>query len=106
MGQPQLAVPSVPRVILADLSQGGQIALEMRQQQPARVLCNGMHDDAQELLPDMIPPPTLTSQPVVSAHALRMMTQTESRAARCDYTALLPEFTPHSAAKFLRGVAC
>lgn len=140
-------------VILCGLSMGGQIAFEFYRLFPNRVraliladtfaqlddaerkqarydtaerlLHEGMHAYAAEVLPKMIAPQTIREQPEVKAHVLSMMRGTSpkgaaaalrGRAERPDYTSLLPqinvptlivvgsddEFTPVADAGFMR----
>ncbi|MDQ3712246.1 MAG: alpha/beta hydrolase [Acidobacteriota bacterium] len=143
----------VENIILCGLSMGGQILFEFYRLFPQRVraliladtfaqlddaerkqarydtaerlLNEGMHDYAEEVLPKMIAPKTIREQPKVAAHVLSMMRGTSpkgaaaalrGRAERPDYTALLAqinvptlvvvgsedEFTPVSDAEFMR----
>lgn len=117
-------------VILGGLSMGGQIVLEFYRLFPRRVraliladtfaqldtderrqeryntaerlMNEGMHAYADEVLPKMIAPGTIERQPEVAAHVLSMMRGTSpagaaaalrGRAERQDYTPLLPEIT-------------
>lgn len=140
-------------IILCGLSMGGQILFEFYRLFPQRVralvladtfaqlddaerkqarydtaerlLKEGMHDYAEEVLPKMIAPQTIAEQPAVKAHVLSMMRGTSpkgaaaalrGRAERPDYTLLLAqinvptliivgsrdEFTPVSDAEFMR----
>lgn len=143
----------VDNLVLCGLSMGGQILFEFYRLFPQRVralvladtfaqlddaerkqarydtaerlLREGMHDYAEEVLPKMIAPATIEKQPAVAAHVLSMMRGTSpkgaaaalrGRAERPDYTPLLPqinvptlivvgsrdEFTPISDAEFMR----
>lgn len=143
----------VDEIILCGLSMGGQILFEFYRLYPQRVraliladtfaqlddaerkqarydtaeriLSEGMHDYAKEVLPKMIAPQTIREQPEVAAHVLSMMRGTSpkgaaaalrGRAERPDYTPLLPqinvptlivvgsadEFTPVGDAEFMR----
>jgi pimeloyl-ACP methyl ester carboxylesterase len=143
----------VDDVILGGLSMGGQIVLEFyrlfprraraliladtfaqldtderrqeRYNTAERLMNEGMHAYADEVLPKMIAPRTIERQPEVAAHVLSMMRGTSpagaaaalrGRAERQDYTPLLPEitaptliivggddeFTPISDAEFMR----
>lgn len=143
----------VEDIVLCGLSMGGQIAFEFYRLFPKRVRAliladtfaqlddterkqsrydtaerlvkEGMHDYAREVLPKMIAPQTIAEQPEVKAHVLSMMRGTlpqgaaaalRGRAERPDYTPLLPqmnvptlivvgsvdEFTPVSDAEFMR----
>lgn len=140
-------------VVLCGLSMGGQVAFEFyrlfpekiraliladtfaqlddaerkqgRYDTAERLLREGMHDYAEEVLPKMIAPQTIHQQPKVAAHVLSMMRGTSpkgaaaalrGRAERPDYTLLLPqinvptlivvgsldEFTPIADAEFMR----
>ena len=140
-------------IILCGLSMGGQIAFEFYRLFPERVraliladtfaqlndaerkqarydtaerlLREGMHDYAREVLPKMIAAQTIRQQPEVKARVLSMMRGTSpkgaaaalrGRAERLDYTALLTqinmptlivvgsldEFTPVADAEFMR----
>lgn len=140
-------------IVLCGLSMGGQILFEFYRLFPQRVralvladtfaqlddeerkqarfdtaerlLRDGMHDYAEEVLPKMIAPATIQKQPEVAAHVLTMMRGTSpkgaaaalrGRAERPDYTPLLPqinvptfivvgshdEFTPVADAEFMR----
>ena len=139
-------------IILCGLSMGGQILFEFyslfrervralvladtfaqlddaerkqaRYDTAQRLLLEGMHDYAEEVLPKMIAQETIEKQPEVAAHVLTMMRRTSSkgaaaalrgRAERPDYTPLLSqitvptlivvgsrdEFTPISDAEFM-----
>ena len=143
----------VSSIVLLGLSMGGQIALEFYRVFPGRVraliladtfaqldtderrqgrydlaerlMRDGMHAYADEVLPKMIAPLTIKEQPEVAAHVLSMMCGTSpagaaaalrGRAERQDYTLLLPEvavptliivgsndeFTPLADAEFMR----
>ena len=143
----------VENIVLCGLSMGGQIAFEFYQLFPhkvrafiladtfaqlddaerkqarydtaERLLREGMHDYAREVLPKMIAAQTIEQQPKVAAHVLTMMRSTSpkgaaaalrGRAERPDYTTLLPrinvptlivvgsldEFTPVADAEFMR----
>lgn len=143
---------SVTEIILGGLSLGGQIVLEFYRLFPQRVraliladtfaqldtdqgrrarydlaerlIKDGMHVYADEVLPKMIAPRTIAAQPEVAAHVLSMMRGTSpegaaaalrGRSERQDYTSLLPEivaptlivvgsedvFTPVGDAKFM-----
>ena len=140
-------------IVLLGLSMGGQIALEFYRLFPGRVraliladtfaqldtaerrqgrydlaerlMRDGMHAYADEVLPKMIAPLTIKEQPEVAAHVLSMMRGTSpagaaaalrGRAERRDYTSLLSEiavptliivgsddeFTPLADAEFMR----
>jgi pimeloyl-ACP methyl ester carboxylesterase len=143
----------IDKIILCGLSMGGQILFEFYRLFPQRVralvladtfaqlddeerkqarydtaerlLRDGMHDYAEEVLPKMIAPDTIEKQPAVASHVLSMMRCTSpkgaaaalrGRAERSDYTPLLSqinvptliivgshdEFTPISDAEFMR----
>jgi pimeloyl-ACP methyl ester carboxylesterase len=143
----------VDKIILCGLSMGGQILFEFYRLCPERVralvladtfaqlddaerkqgrydtaerlLLEGMHDYAEEVLPKMIAQETIEKQPAVAAHVLAMMRGTSpkgaaaalrGRAERPDYSPLLPqinvptlivvgsldEFTPVADAEFMR----
>ncbi len=140
-------------IVLCGLSMGGQIAFEFyrlfqekvraliladtfaqlddaerkqaRYDTAERLVREGMHDYAEEVLPKMIAPKTIKEQSEVAAHVLSMMRETSpkgaaaalrGRAERPDYTPLLPqinvptlvvvgsldEFTPVADAEFMR----
>lgn len=146
---------SVNQVILGGLSMGGQIVMEFYWQFPERVRAlmladtfaqldtlerkedriktadrlvhEGMSDYAIEVLPKMITPGNIKSQPSVAAYVLNMMQNTPSegaaaslrgRAERRDYVPLLPkisvptlivvgkddEFTPVSDAELMHSL--
>jgi pimeloyl-ACP methyl ester carboxylesterase len=121
---------SVTKIILGGLSLGGQIVLEFYRLFPQRVraviladtfaqldtdegrrarydlaerlMKEGMHAYADEVLPKMIAPKTIAEQPKVAAHVLSMMRATSpegaaaalrGRSERRDYTSLLSEIT-------------
>lgn len=143
----------VENIVLCGLSMGGQILFEFyllfpqrvraliladtfaqlddaerkqaRYDTAERLLREGMHDYAEEVLPKMIAPDTIEKQPKVAAHVLLMMrgaspkgaaAALRGRAERPDYTPLLSqiniptlivvgsrdEFTPVADAKFMR----
>ncbi len=145
----------VNRIILGGLSMGGQIVMEFYRQFPAqvraliladtfaqldpperrenrittadRLVREGMGEYAQEVLPMMITPANIESQPEVAAHVLKMMRSTppagaaaslRGRAERRDYVTLLSgihvpvlivvgredEFTPVADAELMRGL--
>ena len=121
---------SVTDIVLGGLSMGGQIVLEFYRLFPQRVraliladtfaqldteegrrarydtaerlINEGMHAYADEVLPKMIAPRTIDEQPEVAAHVLSMMrgappagaaAALRGRSERPDYTALLSEIT-------------
>jgi pimeloyl-ACP methyl ester carboxylesterase len=141
------------KIVLCGLSMGGQILFEFyrlfrervraliladtfaqlddaerkqaRYDTADRLLREGMHDYAREVLPKMIAQETIVKQPAVAAHVLSMMRGTSpkgaaaalrGRAERPDYTPLLSqisvptliivgsqdEFTPVADADFMR----
>jgi len=145
----------VDRIILGGLSMGGQIVMEFYRQFPERIdaliladtfaqldtpqgresriktadrlIREGMNDYAAEVLPKMITPVNIKSQPGLAAEVLKMMQNTapegaaaslRGRAERRDYVPFLPEitvptlivvgredeFTPVSDAEFMRGL--
>lgn len=118
----------VEQAVMGGLSMGGQIVLEFYRRFPERVTAllladtfaqldspeararrhtnaarlerEGMAGYAAEILPGMVAPATLQSQPEVAAHVLRMMQRTDpgaaaaalrARAERPDYVPLLSE---------------
>lgn len=145
----------VDQVILGGLSMGGQIVMEFYWQFPERVraliladtfaqldmpegkesrikmanrlIREGMSDYAAEVLPKMITPTNIESQPAIAAHVLNMMKNTppagaaaslRGRAERRDYVPLLQkisvptlivvgkddEFTPVSDAELMHSL--